>query len=442
MSEYQFHRDITDPRLQEHLAHLKLRGLRPATIEQRRYAITRLTRALGKRPLRATAEELEAWQHGRMLSAQSRLSEVDHIQQFFRWAKQRKLIRVDPSLGLVRPKRPHRVPRPIAEDLLRIALDYAPPFLRPQLVLAAWCGLRAGEIARLQRDHILDGADPPMLLVADGKGGRQRLVPLGARVLEELYAYGLPSRGPVFPRRDGRPGHNRADSISGTANRYLHGIGIRDTLHSLRHRYGTVMYRESTDLRLCQELLGHNDPATTALYCAYSPVAALAAVRAIDDRLPGRSRMLDAALPLRDPASSSLCRPEAQAVVEPARAPDEAAEPVAVPSPAWLSDSSTEPDASTSEPATLERVSASAAAWKAARTPPVLSDRELEVLRLAADGLTDRQIAPLLGISALTVKSHFARMSERLGVGKRTQMVVFAMAEGLLTAAEPQPSGA
>lgn len=414
-----------DDRLAEHLAHLRLRGLRPSTLDQRRYAIHRLAKALDMNPLRASADDLDRWQHGLVMSATSRLSVVNHVQQYYQWAKKVGLIRVNPSLELVRPKRLHRLPRPIPEDQLQIALENASDDIRAQLVLAAWCGLRAREIALLQRDHIHDRADPPVLVVADGKGGRARVVPLGDGVLAELRAYGLPSRGPVFPRMDGRPGHQTPSRVSGRANSYLHEIGITDTLHALRHRYGTALYRESKDLRMVQDLLGHSDPAMTALYCAYSPTGAMAAVRALDATLPGAGRarahdgdQLTASVLIakEEPAesqASELTPPEClQQIIG---APLPAAVPIPV-----------------SEPGVLERVREAAAARAAAKVKPLLSEREVEVLQLVAAGLTNAGIGERLGLSPLTVKSHLARISERVGSRTRTQLVVYAMSHGLL----------
>lgn len=63
----------------------------------------------------------------------------------------------------------------------------------------------------------------------------------------------------------------------------LYGLGIDETLHSLRHYFGTSMYLVSRDRRLVQETMGHNSPLTTAGYAAWSPEAAAAAVEAIAD---------------------------------------------------------------------------------------------------------------------------------------------------------------
>ena len=63
---------------------------------------------------------------------------------------------------------------------------------------------------------------------------------------------------------------------------------------------------------------------------------------------------------------------------------------------------------------------------------PDLSARELGVLRLVADGRTNRQIGERLSLSALTVKSHLARISRKVGTGDRAEMVAFAIRHDLL----------
>ena len=63
---------------------------------------------------------------------------------------------------------------------------------------------------------------------------------------------------------------------------------------------------------------------------------------------------------------------------------------------------------------------------------PDLSDREIEVLRRVADGRSNRVIGTELGLSALTVKSHLARISRKLGTGDRAQLVAIAIRADLL----------
>lgn len=67
-----------------------------------------------------------------------------------------------------------------------------------------------------------------------------------------------------------------------------------------------------------------------------------------------------------------------------------------------------------------------------ARTRPDLTTRELSVLRLVADGFSNRAIGEELGLSALTVKSHLARISRKLGTGDRAALVAISIRTGLL----------
>lgn len=62
-----------------------------------------------------------------------------------------------------------------------------------------------------------------------------------------------------------------------------------------------------------------------------------------------------------------------------------------------------------------------------------LTDREVEVLQAAADGNSNRAIGDRLGLSALTIKSHLARIGKKLGTGDRAEMVAVAMRAGALT---------
>ncbi len=144
----------------------------------------------------------------------------------------------------------------------------------------AGAGLRAREIAYLRRENVDDTAAQPFILV-DGKGGKERVVPASRFVLAELKAHGLPARGLAFRRHDGQPGPNKPWLISKLANDCLHRSGTNATLHQLRHRCLSLLYQETLDLRLVQELAGHSSPATTAVYTLISASRAAEAVEAL-----------------------------------------------------------------------------------------------------------------------------------------------------------------
>lgn len=274
---------LGDPAVTAHVAWMRLRRLSEATVELRCVALRSLARHTARPALAATAADLDSWQRALDVSDQTRASYVSQVASFYAWAVGEGLVEQDPSVVLVSPKLPRRQPRPISEDDLALALAAAPPRIEPWLELAAYAGLRAGEIARLDRRDVLDHADPPVLVVM-GKGGRERVVPLAPRVRDALRRHGMPSAGLVFPRHDGKPGPNRRHVVSQLCSEHLRSLGIRATLHCLRHRFLTQVYRESRDLRVTQELAGHASPTTTAGYAAWSPDRAVAAVLALDRR--------------------------------------------------------------------------------------------------------------------------------------------------------------
>lgn len=206
-----------------------------------------------------------------------------HLSAFYSWAKAHDRTRRNPVEGAAVPRRPRYLPRPIAGGPLEMAIETADDRTRVILMLACLAGLRAVEIARLRREDILDTADVPQLFV-QGKGDKPRIVPLSSVLADELHRYGLPTkRGPVIRRLDGQAGQVSPSLISSLANRHLHALGITDTLHSLRHYAATVLYAETKDIRLVQEILGHASPAQTAQYAAWSRSDASSAMERLAD---------------------------------------------------------------------------------------------------------------------------------------------------------------
>jgi site-specific recombinase XerD len=265
-----------------YLEHLRLRGLSPDTIAARRRTLTRLARVLPCGIFEAGPAELLAWRGGLTVSPDVIAHYVSHARLFYAWAVAEGLAVSNPAAALPVPPKSRRLPRPVAEEDLTLSLKAAPPRIRPWLVLAAWAGLRAKEIALLRRECVLY-ADRLILVAADAtKGHTERLVPMSAFVAAELAAAGLPRAGWCFPRRDGRPGPVPPHIVSQLAGTFLHDCGIGESLHSLRHRFATQAYRASGhDLRAVQELLGHRHITSTAGYAAYDQAAAAAAVEAI-----------------------------------------------------------------------------------------------------------------------------------------------------------------
>lgn len=226
-----------------------------------------------------TRQHIEAWLDSLTLTPRSRACYISTVHMFYRWAVEEGLRADDPTLRIRRPRLPRLVPRPISDDLLEKAIRNAGPRMRAWLALAAYQGFRCKEISQLRREDILDNRDPAVILVGEGKGGHQAVLPLNPEVLTALRLAGLPKRGYVFTSTTGRRFQPRTVSIYG--NRYLHDMGIDETMHQLRHRFGTAVWAATKDLRVTQELLRHSSPATTAGYAAFDQELAREAVAQI-----------------------------------------------------------------------------------------------------------------------------------------------------------------
>lgn len=262
--------------------HMRLRGLSERTIQVNRDHLRRLARFLHPTPLlEASHDELMAWATALShLAPRTRYAELSRTHGFYCWAAEAGLRGDVPSAKVPRPKVPRSLPRPISEDRLEVALEGAPPDIFAWLTLAGWAGMRCCEIAPLTRDRVLDTVDPPLIFVT-GKGSKDRVIPAHPRVLLALRAYGMPSRGWVFHRRDDRPGPPTAMRVSWLCNRWLREHGIPDTMHSLRHRAVSGVYQNSGDLYVAASFAGHANVSTTTGYAVLSPQRVAAAVFAL-----------------------------------------------------------------------------------------------------------------------------------------------------------------
>ena len=273
-----------------HLNYLRMLGRSAITIRQRRQVIVRLEGALPCPVLDAGPGELLVWRAG-LAGPDAVRAYVSHVRQFYAWAVDQGLIGENPAERLPVPQVGRRLPRPVGEDDLMDALAAAPDRIRLWIVLAAWSGLRAKEIAYLRRECILLDAKPvPLLLVIRDatKGRSERIVPLSPFVVKEIRAARLPLSGWCFRRHDGQPGPNTPHMVSYLASQYFRDCGIPATLHMLRHRFGTQAYAHGRDLRAVQEMLGHASPATTQIYADWDRASAAASVAALPVPKPRR----------------------------------------------------------------------------------------------------------------------------------------------------------
>lgn len=245
-----------------HLAHCRAAGLSPLTIRDRGEVLARLERDLPQGLELANTVELRTWLGRDGWSQETRCTYYTHIRSYYRWVVRNGHLTFDPTDLLDRPRRPKGLPHPISEPNLALALDRAAGRWQLPFRLGAFAGLRACEIATIDRDQI--GRDYIRVV---GKGRRSRQIPTHPLIWE--LARHLPpgpavrmTRGPVNP-----------NSLSRLGSAHFTEIGLRkETLHRLRHRFATqaLLPRSlggaGADVRAVQVLMGHESLATTEIY--------------------------------------------------------------------------------------------------------------------------------------------------------------------------------
>ncbi|GAB3598595.1 tyrosine-type recombinase/integrase [Kineococcus gypseus] len=214
-------------------------------------------------PFKLTPDDLIAFMAMPGWSPETRKSARAAVRGFYGWAVRFEHVLRDPSIHLRAVTIPRAHPRPTPQTALDAALATAAPREVTMLMLAAYAGLRRGEVARVHTKDIVVEADGFSLRV-HGKGGRVRLVPLHPELAERLAAVQLDQgEGFIFPGKIN--GHLSADRVGHLLAKHL---GAGWTAHTLRHRFASRAYAVDRDLRAVQELLGHSKPETTARYTA------------------------------------------------------------------------------------------------------------------------------------------------------------------------------
>jgi integrase/recombinase XerD len=214
------------------------------------------------------------------LSATSAARAVVAVRGLHRFALREGLTTTDPS-ALVRPPTPtRRLPKAISvEEVARLlaaaGAGESPLALRDQalLELLYGTGARISEVVGLAVDD-LDRSSG--LVRLDGKGGKQRVVPVGSYALRAVEAYLVRSR-PVLAAagrgssslflnaRGGALSRQSAWAVLRAAAGRA-GLTVEVSPHTLRHSFATHLLDGGADVRVVQELLGHASVTTTQIY--------------------------------------------------------------------------------------------------------------------------------------------------------------------------------
>jgi integrase/recombinase XerC len=190
------------------------------------------------------------------------------IRSWFRFLVRRGVVDRNPAREVRGPRLPRKLVSFLPVDESTVLLDTAARDAREQAVVEMLyaTGLRASELAGLDLDDV-DPGERTVRVV--GKGGKERIVPYGAkaaRALERWLGERGSERGPLFVNRRGTRLGVR--SIFDIVRRRARRVGLvrRVTPHTLRHTFATHLLDAGADLRTIQELLGHRRLSTTQRY--------------------------------------------------------------------------------------------------------------------------------------------------------------------------------
>lgn len=239
---------------------MRAQGLSTRTINERLATARMLLRVSAVDGQHLSSDHIIAFMAREMKPA-SRATYHATIRAFCTWM-QRTGIRADnPTDGTPRPRRPKSRPRPLEESQVFALLEAANRRrTKTYILLAVLAGLRVHEIAKIRGDDI----DPyTKVLTVVGKGGKVAALPLHPALVEEACHY--PREAWWFPSytKEGAVGpHAVSSAIRATMLR----AGFDANPHQLRHSYGTELVRQGIHLRIVQELMRHESPASTAIY--------------------------------------------------------------------------------------------------------------------------------------------------------------------------------
>jgi integrase/recombinase XerD len=253
----------------------------PKTVEAYRRDLTHFTKFFDRSPAGASTDDVErylAQLRADGLAPATIARRIAALRSFFRHLMLLGEREDNPAAELAPPRRPRKLPRTLspgeAERLIEAAAGTTPRALRDTAIveLLYGAGLRVSELTALDRGSIdLDAR----LVRCTGKGGKERIVPIGRRAVEALRRY--QSRGRPYLDRRHRP-ELFLNAQGGPLTRagvflILRKVAAKAGLdpervhpHLLRHSFATHLLEGGADLRSVQEMLGHADLATTELY--------------------------------------------------------------------------------------------------------------------------------------------------------------------------------
>ncbi len=304
--------DASDPRgfpvlIAQYLEHLRVRNYSPRTVSNCRIYLAYFTAWAAERGLTRPSEitkpildRYQRWlyhyrseQTGRPLSFRTQHVRLTPIRTFFKWLAKENFLLSNPASELELPKLEKRLPKHVlsvaeVEQVLN-SIDLADALgVRDRAMVETLysTGMRRSELLHLA---VVDlDTERGTLFIRQGKGAKDRMVPIGARAIVwiEKYLRALrpalvvaPDPGTLFLTNYGEPfTPGRLTQLVGRIVRGA-GIGKSGACHLFRHTMATLMLEHGADVRFIQQMLGHARLTSTEIYTQVS----IRALKAIHD---------------------------------------------------------------------------------------------------------------------------------------------------------------
>jgi integrase/recombinase XerD len=222
--------------------------------------------------------------NGEPLSFATQQQRLIPVKAFFRWLTKENLILYNPASELELPKVHRRLPKAIltADEVERILAQtqlHGELGIRDRAIIETLysTGIRRAELINLTLYDV--DLKNGTLMVREGKGKKDRMLPIGRRACQWMGRYleeirpGLavePDDGTLFLHETGEP--LKKNRLTDLVKKYIQAAGITKpgACHLFRHTMATLMHDNGADIRFIQAILGHADLSTTQIYTQVS----------------------------------------------------------------------------------------------------------------------------------------------------------------------------
>lgn len=294
--------DTADPRgfpalMGRYLEWLRVHNYSESTLEHREVFLGFLSRWCDERgltqPSEITRPILERYQrslfyrrkqNGDPLSFRSQYAYLVPVRAFFKWLTRQNYLLMNPASELELPRIEKHLPHQIltageAETVLAVPDVSTPLGLRDRAILETFysTGIRRKELAGL--DVRSADAGRGVLFIRQGKGKKDRVIPIGERAIAWIDKYRIEARpafalepddGTLFLTTEGTPFPllRLSELVGRLVDRA--NVGKKGACHLLRHTMATLMLEAGADIRFIQQQLGHESLETTQIYTRVS----------------------------------------------------------------------------------------------------------------------------------------------------------------------------